>query len=122
MHVLIGAGFWLPLTALLVAVVVQSRSAEIALISISVSLVFALLLVHRAQSNLTFPAMEVCDQHLVVNMPLSRRRVYNRDRVEGARFLWHIFYFRHMGWPVFIPLPRMPMDKRKQLLALLRSD
>ena len=119
-HATVSATFWLTFAGLFFAVAFQSGSIRIYLVSFSVSLIFALFLFHRAQTNIMLPTVEVCSQHLVLNMPLSRRTVYNLGKIEGAKFFWYVLYFRHMGWPILTPLPRMPVETRKQLLDLLR--
>lgn len=118
-HVVVSASFWLPFTALFFAVAFHSGSLEIYLMSFSASLIFALFLFHRSQTKIVLPTVEACGQHLILNMPLTKRTVYNLGHIKGAKFFWHILYLRHMGWPVLTPLPRMPIETRRQLLGVL---
>lgn len=118
-HIVVSLVLWLPFTALFFATAIHTGSLQIYLLSFSFSLIFGLFLTHRAQTQLLFPTVEVCSQHLVLNLPISKRAVYNLKQIEGARFFWHILYFRHMGWPVLTPLPKMPVEAKKQLLSML---
>ncbi len=87
----------------------------------SVSLFWGLLLFHRAQTKLVLPTIEVSDSHMVVNTLMSKREVYNLDCVSGAKFVLHLLYFRHNGWPVLVPLPRMPKNRREELLNVIKG-
>lgn len=112
---------WAPLSFVLFIAAVQTGHLSIYLFAFSFSLILGLLLFKRAQTNLMFPTVEVCDQHLILNPPMTRRTVYNLKRVEGARFFLHFLYFRHNGWPVLAALPRMPKETRTRLLEAIRN-
>lgn len=118
-HIVVSMLLWLPVTVLFFFVAIHSGSLQMYLTSLSFSLILGLFLAHRAQTKLMFPTVEVCNQHLVLNIPVSKRAVYNLSQIEGARFFWHILYFRHMGWPVLTPLPKMPVEAKRQLLNIL---
>lgn len=112
---------WIMFTAFFVAAAINSGEVHFYLWSFSFSLLFALILWHRVQVSIRFPTVEVCDRHLILNLATQSRRVYDLELIEGARFFRHVLYFRHDGWPVLAPLPRMPMALRQQLLEALRN-
>lgn len=120
-HIVIAALLWLPFSLVFFVAAVQTGHLSIYLFAFSFSLILGLLLFNRAQTSLVFPTVEVCDQHLILNPPMTRRTVYNLEHVEGARFFTHFLYFRHNGWPVLAALPRMPKETRAQLLDAIGS-
>ena len=85
----------------------------------SISLALALFLFNRAQTKLLLPTIEISECHIVLNTSVSKRSVYNLECIEGARFIWHILYFRHNGWPILVPLPGMPRELRALLVNAL---
>jgi len=121
-HLFVSLALWVPITAFMVYAAIQVNQISIYCWVFSLSILFALFLFCRAQTKLKFPTIEVCNYHLVVNAPLSKRAVYNLACIDGVKFLWHVLYFRHNGWPVLIPLPRMPKEKREELLAVIKSS
>lgn len=120
-HMVASAMLWLPVTALFIAMAIHTGQASIYLWGFSFSLILALFLFHRAQTSIIFPTVEVCSQHLILNTPVSKRAIYNLEYIEGARFFGYVLYFRHKGWPVFTPLPRMSVDIRWQLLEAIQG-
>ncbi len=113
---------WAPIAGLFLYVAIQSGGFHFYLLSFSVSLIWGLVLYKGAQTKILFPTIDVSDVHIVVNTPMSRRSVYNLDRVEGCRFYWHMLYFRHNGWPILVPLPSMPKSHRQDLLDAMRNQ
>lgn len=121
-HLFISIVIWIPVTIFMVYTAIQVNQVSIYCWVFSLSILFALFLFHRAQTNLTFPTIEICSQHIILNTPTSKRTVYNLAYVDGAIFFWHFFYFRHNGWPVLTPLPRMPKQIREELLTVIKSS
>lgn len=122
LHLIIAVLLWLPLGIGLFVVAVRTGHLPVYLFSFSISLMSGLWLFHRAQTNIIFPSVEVSERHLILNPPMTRRTVYNLKHIEGARFFKHILYFRHNGWPVLAPLPRMPKAVREQLLTAIKRS
>lgn len=121
-HLVIATLLWLPFSLILFLAAVDSEHLSIYLLAFSFSLISGLWLCNRVQTNLTFPTVEACEQHLILNLPVSQRKVYNLEQIEGPRFLRHILYFRHNGWPVLAPMPHMSKDQREQLLSILQRS
>lgn len=122
MHLVVSLILWGPVTAFMVYVAVEINQLSIYFWVFSISLVLALYLFNRVQTNLLLPTIEVSDCHMVVNTPMSKRAVYNLECIEGARFIWHILYFRHNGWPILTSLPRMPKESRDMLVAAIKGS
>lgn len=118
-HLIISLMLWLPVAALFFYVAIAIGELHFYFLSFSVLLILALLLLKMAQTSITFPTIEVTDTHLVTNLSMSRRAVYNLEYIEGAKLYFHMLYFRHNGWPVIIPLPKMPKELRLDLLVAI---
>ena len=120
LHLSLSIILWFPVVALFVYMAVELEEMYFYFLTFSVSLIWGLILFRRAQTKLVFPTIEISNSHIVVNTPISNRAVYNLGCIEGARFFWHVLYFRHNNWPILVPLPRMPKLQRKVLLDAIK--
>jgi len=121
-HLLLCALIWLPIAFFGIYMAIEAKDVSGYFIFPSLIIVWALFLFKRAQSKIHFPAIELTEQHLILNSPMYNRRVYNLESIEGPRFLLGILYFRHLGWPVISSFATMSKEKQVAIMNILKSS
>ncbi len=120
-HVVVSALIWVPAAFMVIIMILESGNVATYLFFPSLLIFLALYLYRNSYTKIRFPAVEVCSEHLVLNLPMYNRRVYNLSEIEGAKFIGYVLYFRHLGWPVINYFPSMPKEKRVEFLSFLQS-
>ncbi len=121
-HLLLSSLLWLPVAAFSVWVIIDVNDLESVLILLAITTMLALTLLKRAQTKIRFPTVEVSPHHLILNVPMYKRRVYNLSDIEAPRFILNTLYFRHHGWPILASLDTMPKEVQVELLKLLSKN
>jgi len=120
-HTVLSALIWLPCAWFAIAVARDASGFHIYITAASMLLILALALLNKAQTKIRFPAVEVGSEHLVLNLPMNRRTVYNLSDIDAPKCLANILYFRHLGWPVLTSISFLPKDKQAELVQLLNT-
>lgn len=118
-HVVISTIVWLPLALFCLIIAIDSGDIVVYLQFSSLLMYLALFLYRRAYTKIRFPAVEVSSEHLILNMPMSNRSVYNLTEIEGSKFILNSLYFRHLGWPVIKSFASMPKHKQNEFLLAI---
>ncbi len=120
-HLIVSAILWMPIAFFGLWITIESGDIQAYFLIPSLLLIWALVLYRRAYTKIRFPAVEVSSEHLILNMPMYNRTVYNLAEIQGAKFVCHSLYFRHLGWPVISTFGSMPKDKQVELLLALKG-
>ena len=121
-HLAVSAIIWVPLALLFLSVALESGNVAAYFLYSSVLIFSALFLYRSAYTKIRFPAVEVCSEHLILNLPMYKRSVYDLAEIKGAKFVLNALYFRHLGWPVIRFIASMPKEKQAELLLVLKGS
>jgi len=121
-HAFLSSLILLPSVWLVVQMAMDAVELGTILFFSSGLLSFTLYLFKRAQTKIRYPSVEISPTHLILNMPMYKRAVFNLNNIESPKFVAGTLYFRHLGWPVFASFMAIPTSTKLEILKLLEAS
>lgn len=111
----------LPFTVFLIYMSFDNPNIQRALFTVLMLFTLWFIALRHLHTVYSFPLIQIDQNFLVVCEPLSKRGVYNLNRISNPKRFLKSIYFAHNGWPVIINLHSLSEAEKEEVWVLIRG-
>ena len=114
--------FVFPISGFFIYVVFQEKDFQFIASLATIVLIAWYVSLRYLHTLYTFPNIQIDSNFLVVNDPLSKRKIYNLNKISNFKYFLNTIYFKHNSWSVFINLNSLTKAEREELCKILKNS